>query len=106
MATRESDCAVPVGSSLSSLKVSPLNLAAFNIREPILRRLKSCSDPENGVNCVSVPSSHVRTVPALIKSWENVLETNCIAQIEQVTSGKLSKSEPDYIVIRTKMRVS
>src|SRR5438876_1989438 len=94
MATRESDCAVPVGSSLSSLKVSPLNLAAFNIREPILRKLKSCLDPEYGVNCVSVASSHVHTVPALINSWENVLETNFVAQIDKQLAASWVRAKP------------
>src|SRR5437764_15435356 len=97
MATRESDCAVPLGSSLSSLKISPLNLAAFNIREPILRRLKSCLDPEYGVNCVSVPSSHVRTVPALINSGENVLETSCLAQIDRQLPASRVRAKPSIL---------
>src|SRR5712692_7586552 len=42
MATRETDWTVVLGSSRSSLKVSPLRRAACSIRDPIRLRLKSC----------------------------------------------------------------
>src|SRR5713101_5362790 len=59
MATRETDWTVVLGSSRSSLKVSPLKRAACSILDPIRLRLKSCLVANPVILSPLFPGSHL-----------------------------------------------